>query len=320
MRLLKRAAMIIVCLLSLFAIYIQLTFKRKFDVPVTGIKASTDSAIVARGKYIVNGQAHCYHCHMPDSMKKLGPREPLIGGYAFKTPFGDIYTPNITSDNATGVGAWTDEELAQALRYNVDHNKNALVGIMPFNSMSDEDLTAVVSYMRTMKPVRNAVPEHDINILGKALMRFVIGPVEAEVSHLKPDSSAAYGKYLAYTVANCNGCHTRRGAAGGYEGDPFGGGNEWKTENGTFISPNITPNDTVGRIAKWNYEVFERRFRAGKLMEETPMPWENFQEMSESDLKAIYNFLQSLEPSNHVVQTTFKPAPSTEPAHQASGR
>ena len=317
MRLLKRATMIVVCLLTLFAIYIQLTFKRKFDVPVTGIRASTDPAVIARGQYLVNGQAHCYHCHTPDSIKNLGLRGPLIGGNAFKTPFGDIFTPNITSDSATGVGAWTDEELAQALRYNVDHNRNALVGVMPFNAMSDEDLTAVISYVRTMKPVRNFVPEHDINILGKALMRFVIGPVQSEISRLKPDTTAAYGKYLAYTVANCNGCHTRRGEAGGYEGDPFAGGNEWKTDEGTFIAPNITPNDTAGRIARWNYEVFQRRFRTGRLLEGTPMPWENFQDMSESDLKAVYNFLRTLEPSNHVVQTTFEPAPNANPAHQA---
>ena len=308
MKRLKRVATVIVCLVTLFLIYVQLTYKREFNAPVTGIKASGDSAVIARGAYLVTGQAHCSACHVPDSLTKRGLREPLIGGPTFKTPFGDLYTPNITPDNETGIGAWSDEQLAQAIRYSVDHNRNALVGIMSNNALSDDDLTAVISYLRTMKPVRHEVPEHDLNMLGKMLMRFMIEPVRPTVSQLQPDSTAAYGQYLAHTVANCNGCHTRRSASGGFEGDPFAGGNEWVTESGTFRSPNLTPNDTAGRIAKWDYEVFQRRFRAGRILEESPMPWENFQHISESDLKAIYSYLRTLKPSNNQVSAVFEPA------------
>lgn len=318
MKRLKRVAMVIICLVTLFLIYVQLTYKREFDAPVTGIVASVDSAVIARGAYIVTGQAHCYDCHMPDSLTKRGLREPLIGGYTFETPFGSIYTPNITPDSATGIGAWSDEQLAQSLRYNVGHDRKALVGIMPFNEMSDDDLTAVISYLRTMKPVQHQVPEHDLNMLGKMLMRFMIAPVQPIVSQLKPDSTAAYGQYLAYSVANCNGCHTRRSASGGYEGDPFAGGNEWATESGTFRSPNLTPNDTAGRIAKWDYEVFQRRFRTGRLLEESPMPWENYQQISENDLKAIYSFLRTLKPSNNQVTAVFEPAVKATTRREAS--
>lgn len=315
MKRLKRAAMVIVCLVTLFLIYVQLTYKREFDAPVTGIRASTDSAVIARGAYLVNGQAHCYACHTPDSIRERGFREPLIGGHAFKTPFGSLFTPNLTSDSATGIGKRTDEELAQALRYNVNHNKNAIVGIMPFNGMSDEDLTSVISYLRTIPPVRNEVPDHDLNMLGKMLMRFLIEPVIPEVSTLKPDTTSDYGRYLAYSVANCNGCHTNRGAAGEFVGDPFGGGYQFAEKSGTFYSPNLTPNDTAGRIAKWNYEVFERRFRTGRLLEGSPMPWENFQEMSDNDLKAIYKFLRTLKPSDNVVATVFVPAQAETSVH-----
>ena len=316
MKLFKRAAMMIVCLVTLFLIYVQFTYKREFEAPVTGIRSSLDSAVLARGSYLVNGQTHCYACHTPDSLKELGLREPLTGGHAFETPFGNIYTPNITPDSATGIGAWTDEQLAQALRYNVNHNRRAMVGVMPFNSMSDDDLTAVISYLRTMKPVHHNVPDHDVNMLGKILMRFVIQPIQSEVSTLKPDTTADYGQYLAYTVANCNGCHTRRSETGGFEGDPFAGGNSWKEKDGTYFSPNLTPNDTAGRIAKWDYAVFSRRFRAGRLLKDSPMPWDNYQHISENDLKAIFKFLKELPPSNHVVPTVFEPAVA-ETAHNS---
>ena len=67
--------------------------------------------------------------------------------------------------------------------------------------------------------------------------------------------------------------------------------------------------------------MFERRFRAGKMMDKSPMPWENFQEMSDSDLKAVYNFLRSLEPSDNKVEITFRPSGVSEGSnHQASAR
>jgi len=135
---------IFIGLVVVFLIYVQFTFKQKFETPLTGIKASSDSSIIARGKYLV-GPAHCYACHTSDSLKKLGSRAPLIGGTAFKTPFATFYTPNITQDKETGIGNNTDEELARAIRYNVNHRSEAMVGFMSYNNMSDDDITAIVS-------------------------------------------------------------------------------------------------------------------------------------------------------------------------------
>ena len=111
---------ILVSLVCLFLLYVQLTYRQTFEANPTGIKSSSDSSIIARGKYLVQGAAHCYTCHMPDSIRKKGNKEYMMGGNPLKTPFATFYTPNITSDKETGIGNFSDEQLARAIRYNVN--------------------------------------------------------------------------------------------------------------------------------------------------------------------------------------------------------
>ena len=297
---------ILVSLVCLFLLYVQLTFKQTFEANPTGIKSSSDSNIIARGKYLVQGAAHCYTCHMPDSLRKNGDKERMIGGNPLKTPFATFYTPNITSDQETGIGNFTDEQLARAIRYNVNHNSRAMVGFMTFNGMTDDDISAIISYLRSTPPVHNVVPEHDYNIVGKVLIRFLVKPVSANVENIQPDTTAEYGKYLAYNVTNCNGCHTKRGSTGDFVGEPFAGGSSWKHDEATYTSANLTPDDSTGRISKWSQNAFIQRFRAGRALPNSPMPWEAYQILSDNDLKALYKFLRQL-PSVHNEVKTYSP-------------
>jgi mono/diheme cytochrome c family protein len=299
---------VIALLVSLFLLYVQFTYMRVFTAPsVTGITARQDSSIIANGKYLVLGAAHCYTCHMPDSLLEKGMKEPMIGGYVFKTPFAKFYTPNLTSDKETGIGNFTDEQLARAVRYHIKHDNHAMVGFMSYNAMSDDDLTAVISYLRTVAPVKNTVPEHEYNMLGKILMRFMVKPAQPEVQKVMPDSTAEYGKYLAYHVTNCNGCHTQRNATGEIIGQPMAGGNSWDYEDGVYTSPNLTFNDSTGRITNWSQQDFIKRFRRGKLFSHTPMPWGAYQSLSDRDLSALYKFLKSLSPVHKEIKETYTP-------------
>lgn len=301
-------------LLAAFLLYVQLTYRQTFEAPATGLKASTDSAIIARGKYLVTGPAHCWTCHV-DNPSKVDLRQGLpamSGGYSIALPMiGTVRIPNITPDPKTGIGRYTDEQLARTIRYNVTPEGHALIPFMTYNSMSDADIEAVISYLRSAKPVENHVPAHDLSLLGKVLMRFVIKPnvsqSHKEFTVTKPDTTAAYGKYLAHSVTNCNGCHTERGMAGEYVGKPFAGGNKKDVETATFVVPNLTPNPETGRIYHWSQQAFINRFRAGKTYPEEYMPWPAYQQMSDNDLKAIYNFLQTLEPVHNKVEATYIP-------------
>ena len=210
--------------------------------PILSITASTDTTVILRGKHLVFGAAHCADCHSKtnaDSLLKLGQDVPLTGGFVFDLPVGKIYSKNITPDKETGIGNYTDAEIARALRYGVHPDGTVVFDFMPFHNMTDEDMTAVISYLRAQKPVKNKVPEHDLNFLGNAVKAFMIKPVGPDgevVKQMTKDSSAAYGKYLATSVANCSGCHTERDLSGKFTGEPFAGGNDIEG----FITPNIT--------------------------------------------------------------------------------
>lgn len=275
----------------------------KYDAPFPAITASDDSAMIARGRHLVLGPAHCVDCHSSirnvDSMLKLGQDPPLSGGNEFDLPFGKFYVKNITPDKETGIGNLTDAEFARLIRYGVKKNGEALLPFMPFQNMSDEDLTAIISYLRSVKPVRNPVPDHSYNMMGRVIKAFLIkpeGPTEPIRSAVWRDTTAEYGRHLAMVVANCNECHTKRDDIGRYVGKTLAGGTVFKEEGKPdLLSPNLTPHPT-GRIYSWSVETFIGRFRRGKQIEHSHMPWQSYGRMTDDELKAIYYFLQTLEP------------------------
>lgn len=269
----------------------------KYNRPYPAITASTDSSVILRGKHLVFGAAHCADCHgkpNADSLIRLGENVDLSGGFVFDLPVGKIYAKNITPDKETGIGDYTDAEIARALRYGVHPDGTVVFDFMPFHNLSDEDMTAIISYLRAQRPVKNEVPKNSLNLLGMAVKAFMIKPVgpRGEVAkEVKKDSSAAYGEYLANHVANCGGCHTQRTLSGEFTGKPYAGGNNIDG----FLTPNITP-DSSSRIFGWSQQNFADRFRMGRLIPKSPMPWPSFGRMSDEELKAIYAYLKTLDP------------------------
>lgn len=307
----KWIVLVVVIVIGVFISYVLVRPQATFDAPYPEITASTDSTIIARGKYLVYGPAHCAYCHAPaNEFKRVEAGEvvPLSGGYTFALPVGNVYTPNITSDKATGIGSFTDGELARTLRYGVKRNGHALLDFMPFYDISDHDLTAIISYLRTEPAVNNSVPQNEWNLMGKIVQALgMIKPMGDGIvpPSPEPDSTVEYGKYLANSVANCRGCHTERDLmTGGYIGTDYAGQMKMEVfdENGKivpgkhYVSPNLTPDQLTGRMFHWTQDIFIKRFQAGRVIEGSPMPWGAFSRMNEQDLAAIYKFLRTLEP------------------------
>ena len=293
----KWTGLILLTLITGLSLTIASRQNLHYDAPYPNIHASTDSAVIARGKHLVYSSAHCIDCHQranADSLIALGQEVPLSGGVLFDLPLGKIYSKNITPDKETGIGKYTDVEIARALRYGVHPDGTVVYDFMPFHNTSDEDLTAMISYLRAQRPVHNAVPDHQLNLMGNAVKAFLVkpaGPVGEVPRAVTPDTTAVYGRYIAMHLAECNGCHTKRDMAGAVIGEPFGGGNNIEG----FITPNLTP-DPTGRIYKWTKNDFITRFRKGKLIPGSPMPWRSFGRMTDEELTALYNFLRSLKP------------------------
>lgn len=311
-RILKGIGCLLLLLILLVVIITPFRQNLKYDAPYPAIKASNDSTVIARGKHLVLGPAHCVNCHSTanaDSLLKPGVDIPLSGSVKFTLPVGDIYSKNITPDTETGIGKLTDAQIARILRYGVHADGTAVYDFMPFHNASNEDLTAMISYLRSQKPVHNKVPKNTLNIIGNLVKAFMVKPVgpKGEVAKIVVrDTSVVYGKYLAVNIADCNGCHTKRDLSGAYTGEPFAGGTPIELSSGTYIPPNITP-DPTSRIYGWSQRNFIDRFRMGKIVAGSPMPWSSFKQMTDDELKAIYNYLTKVRPVKNITLQTFKP-------------
>jgi mono/diheme cytochrome c family protein len=160
---------VLVIIIAGGAVFVASRQNLKFDAPYPDIAATSDSSIVERGHYIVRNVAPCASCHGDPAQRKAyanGEDTPLIGGFVFDIPPGQFYTRNLTPDAETGLGNVPDRAIARALRYGVGHDGRALLPFMEMQGLSDDDLLAVVSYLRTQPPVRNTVPPHRVTLLG----------------------------------------------------------------------------------------------------------------------------------------------------------
>jgi len=322
--LMKKTLLIILAVLVIVIagiyIYVQTTWNKSFTAEFPDIHATTDSALIARGKYLVYGPAHCVDCHTPmDKREEVmqGKEIPLSGGWEYVIPPGVFRAPNLTPDPETGIGNFTDGQLARALRYSVNHRDKLMAPFMPFQEISDEDLTAIISFLRSQEPVKHEVEPTEYTFLGKAVVAFGLlkpkGPSAMPPRSVAIDTTVEYGSYLANSVGNCMFCHTKASLkTGELLGPKFAGGGLFPADaftNGySFISPNLTPDKETGVLALWNEETFIERFRGGRLHEGSPMPWEQFARMTDTDLKALFRYFMSLEPvKNNIKQTVFEP-------------
>ena len=304
-KILKWTGLTLALILSAITVITASRQKLTFDAPYPDIAASKDTAVIARGKHLVYSIAHCADCHSTvnaDSVLKTGNDVALSGGVVFDLPVGKIYSRNITSDKETGIGKYTDQEIARALYYGVHPDGTAIFDFMPFHNVSKEDMTAIISYLRSQKPVKNKVPDNDLNALGKVINAFLVKPVGPNgdiPASVKPDTTASYGKYLVTNVGNCGGCHTQRSISGAYTGAFLAGGNPMETKGYPSLTPPNLTTDSSSRIFGWTLENFTARMRMGKLIPYSHMPWNTYKNMTDDELKAIYKFLKSVKPAKN---------------------
>jgi mono/diheme cytochrome c family protein len=305
-KILLAAGGVVSVLIACGAVFVLVRQNLRFDdTPYPDVAASNDSAVVERGRYIVRVVAPCAGCHGDPSQRAAyasGADVPLVGGVVFDIPPGKFYTRNLTSDAETGLGNVPDKAIARALRYGVGHDGRALLPFMEMQGLADDDLRAVVSYLRTQPAVRNPVPPHHYNLLGKIVRATVVskpvGPSSTPLAQSPRGPSIENGRYLVESVALCWSCHTERSQmTGALTGPRFGGTTGFKESDDltrTWSPPNITSDPETGRLGKLNEDQFVARFRQGRLIPGSPMPWLAFSRMSEEDLRAIYRYLESV--------------------------
>lgn len=303
---------------SLAAVLATACGPKVFPLATTGIVAAKEDAeLVARGDYLFNGPAHCSGCHTTTEVGaaiKGGDRPAPSGGHVWKMgPLGTLYAPNITQDAKTGVGSWSDEDLARMIRHG--QRPDGTVGVfMAFalGHIADDDVRAIVSYMRTIAPGANTVPRHEIGLLGGMVLGG-LAPRQYDGKAAAPPLGATVerGRYLAWGPGNCRGCHSEADGFSPKPGREFVGADapmesEFEGDANTFLAPNLTP-DPSGITGKWTEEQFLARFKEGRTQKGTPMPWGNYQGMQDDDVKALWLYFKSLPPTKKDYPLTVIP-------------
>lgn len=291
------------------------------DAPLPAVQASADAEVVARGEYLVHHVAHCSACHLPHdeavAAARAGEKRPLKGGGTWDIPgFGLFVAPNLTPDEETGLGAWSDAEVARAVRYGVGRDGRVLpmmrIGVGP---LSDDDLVAVVSYLRSVAPVRNALPRDVYGPIGKLVATRMQPSTEEAPPYAPPGAiSVERGRYLALGPAACARCHTARDPMAGFAlvAAPMSGGGEPdpdpKNPDVEIVAPNLTPDERTGHVAAWSEDAFLQRFRAGVVHEGSQMPWAMYAGLSDEDVRSLWRFLRTLPPVENDVGPTVRAA------------
>lgn len=251
---------------------------------------------VERGEYLVRGPAGCGNCHTPIGATGFVAEQELAGRLVEDIDIFTAYAPNITPGGR--VAEWSDEELARAIREGIRPDGSVIGPPMPFamyRGLGDEDLAAMVAFLRSVPAVENEVPASEYRIP----LPPAYGPPVESVTAPERAVTVAYGEYLAGPVAHCMECHTPMGPQGPLLDSALGqGGFEFHGPWGTSVSSNITPHEDG--IAGWTDEELKAMIvqgvRPGGTPMLPPMPYEFLARMTDDDLAAVVLYLRSLPP------------------------
>ena len=265
-----------------------------------GLARADDSDLVKRGEYLARA-GDCVACHT-----KPGG-EPLAGGLKLDTPFGPIYTPNITPDRETGLGAWSDDEFYRAMHTGVGKKGEYLYPAFPFpwyTNVSRDDVLAIKAYLFSVKPVHspNRAPDlaFPFNIRSALItwrtLFFKQGKTDAAAP--KPDDRLARGAYLVDGLGHCGECHNRHNVLGASDwSGKFEGG-----EIEGWYAPNITSDGKQG-VGAWSEDEIAKFLKSGVAphngialgpMQETID--DSLRYLADDDLHAMAAYIKSIKP------------------------
>lgn len=283
---------------------------------VTDKKIEATPTRLARGEYLVNSVAACFHCHSEhDVTTPEFQRVDAKKGAGWLLPIPELGTlpaPNITPDPETGIGNWTDDEILRAFQEGVSKDGRALFPVMPymnFAKMTDEDAASVVVYLRSIPPVKNVLPKREL-IFPLSILVNVMPQPRAAHEEAPRTTPEARGEYLVRNVASCQDCHTPTKDGVPLPNMEFAGGNTFHDPltGKTLFSLNITP-DPSG-IAHYDEAMFMQVLHSGKVpgRELTRiMPFEAFKSITDDDMRDMWAYLKTLPPAKHRISNTDPP-------------
>ncbi|MBK4997921.1 c-type cytochrome [Pseudomonas sp. S31] len=283
----------------------------QIDMPIAK-PGQDNAALVERGRAVALA-SDCVACHTSEASK------PFAGGMAFDTPFGKLYSTNITQDPVNGIGTFTDAEIVGSVRNGISQHGRRLYPAMPYTSytgMSDDDALALVAYLRTIEPIDSKPPENTMAFPFNQrwamafwnVMNFQAGrqlPVAGKSDEWNR------GAYLVQSLEHCGECHTPRNFIQGLSHPNLGGG-----DLGTWKAYDISSGQSG--IGSWSAEELFTYLKTGavhgKANAAGPMAEaveNSLNHLPDADLHAMVTYLRDLPVSG---------TPSSAPARTGQGQ
>lgn len=277
---------------------------------LTGHGRAAEHDLITRGRYVFALTGGC-GCHTA----KEGPTN--AGGRPLKTPFGTFYGTNITPDPTHGIGTWTEKQLIDGIRLGLRPDGSVMSPVMPypaFSGMSDADVTALVTYLRTLPAVAKANQPHSLSMpfMGSAMRLwrwFFFTPTTAPLQ--SPVAGVARGRYISDHLAHCQECHTPRTWSGTLDMSRYLAGNPDGVDG--EVAPNITPDKDTG-VGEWSEDDMVSLLKSGFLpnMDNVQglmalvidgVPEGGYKDMTDEDALAVTRYLKSVPLVVHRVKT-----------------
>jgi mono/diheme cytochrome c family protein len=266
--------------------------------PESARAADPSPEILARGKYVFATAGGC-GCHTPPDAVGLN-----AGGQKFELLVGTIYSRNITPDPETGIGKWTDAQVANAIRRGERPDGSRLFPIHPYKylaNIADDETEALVAYLKSVKPVRATVPPRSL--------RIPVPPLTVPVSpKVAPREGLERGRYLAGGAAHCADCHTPRRFDGSPDDGKFMAGGPGPEGS---LPSNITSHYETG-IGRWSDAQIARFLKTGvkpsgqeafSLMRVVIMGTSTgFKDLTDADALAIARYIKTVPPIENRVR------------------
>ncbi len=261
-------------------------------------EATPAKDLIAKGRYVLATAGGCA-CHTPPGAPGLN-----AGGEKFAGPFGVVYSRNITPDKKTGIGRWTEAQIIKTFRTGERPDGTHLFPIHPYpylSHMADDEAFALAAYLKSVKPVRHAVPGRELNGPPPVI------PVSA-APKVAPVGGLARGAYLVNGPSHCSDCHTPRGAGGSPDRSKFLAGGPGPEGS---LASNITPDPDTG-IGRWTEEQIAHLLTTGERPDGSPVgslmrvviagTAVGYRNLKPSDAQAIASYLKTIPAIYHKVR------------------
>lgn len=292
MKLLLKGILLLLAVNNLLADELEHTY------PDVNVPAGVDVKSVKRGEYLVKA-GDCIACHTPEGAK------PFSGGLPLKTPFGTYYSPNLTPDKKYGIGAWTEAQFIQAVKYGIAPDGSYYFPVFPYiyyNKISDQDAKDMWAYFKSIPAVAKENKPIDAPFLFRLRSTqffwraAYFHPYKGQYKYDKSkDKTWNRGAYLAYGLGHCGMCHTPINFLGAPKRN--------QSFTGSVIDGYAVPNITGVTLSDVSVDQIVRIFAYDELpgggKVQGPMQQVNhdsLMHLQQSDLQALAVFLKSLKP------------------------